>query len=439
MLSPEQNPDTVVIGGGLAGLATAALLARAGRSVRLVEQSHNLGGRARTKVLDGFYFNIGPHALYRSGAGSTVLRELGIQPRGAAPPVSGGFAIKGGVKQTFPAGLISLLTTGLFGLSAKLETARLLSSLSKIDPTRVMNLSVREWVDRQLSQESVRELILATFRLATYTNAPDLLSAGAAIQQLQKALAHGVLYLDHGWQTLVDGLVEAATKAGVIMETGVKVECVERGDAGQVTAIRLGNGRTCRAATVVLTCTAGIAAGLVQGGRQTSLARWAEDSIPVRAACLDVALNRLPNPGARFALGIDAPLYLSVHSAAAELAPEGGALIQVAKYLPPDHGARPEDDEHELEHLLDLVQPRWREAIVHRRFLPDMIVMNAIASAEWNGTLGRPGPAVHDVPGLYVAGDWVGSEGLLADASLASARQAAAMIFQSKVATAAVG
>ena len=33
-----------------------------------------------------------------------------------------------------------------------------------------------------------------------------------------------------------------------------------------------------------------------------------------------------------------------------------------------------------------------------------------------------------DVPGLYVVGDWVGDEGLLVDASLASARKAADLI-----------
>jgi phytoene dehydrogenase-like protein len=103
-------------------------------------------------------------------------------------------------------------------------------------------------------------------------------------------------------------------------------------------------------------------------------------------------------------------------------------LIQTAKYLPPDDTDTAETVERELEGLLDLVQPGWREVVVHRRFLPDMIVMNAMPTASAGGTRGRPSPEIADVPGLYVAGDWVGDEGLLVDASLASAKRAAEMI-----------
>jgi phytoene dehydrogenase-like protein len=438
MLSVEQTTDTVVIGGGIAGLATATFLARSGQSVRLVEQSQHPGGRARTKVQDGFFMNIGPHALYLQGAGFRILKELGVEPLGNVPSVSGAFAVHGGVKHTFPAGLVSLLTTGLFGLSAKLETARLLSSLPKIDGTRLMKVSVRDWVESEITHPTVRELILATFRLSTYTNAPELMSAGAAIEQLKKALNKSVLYLDHGWQTLVDGLIESAKRAGVIIETGVKVEGIECGISGRVEAVRLDDGRAYKASTVVLASSPAIAASLVERGDRTSLSQWAASAMPVKAACLDVALSRLPDPRARFALGIDAPLYFSVHSASASLAPAGAAMIHVAKYLPPDHTARAEDDEREMEGLLDLVQPGWRKVIVYRRMLPDMIVMNAIATVQTEGTEGRPGPAVPDVPGLFVAGDWVGREGLLVDASLASAKQAAELIVNHGKAAAAV-
>ncbi|MFP5265523.1 MAG: phytoene desaturase family protein [Blastocatellia bacterium] len=428
MQSSEQRSDAVVVGGGVSGLAAAVFLARGGKSVRLFEQSHAAGGRARTRQQGGFYLNIGPHALYRGGRGIEILRELGVELRGRVPSVSGAFAVKGGVKHTFPAGMVSLLTTSLFGLPAKLETARLLGSIAKLDGAAAMGMSLREWVDSHISHADVREFLLAVFRVSTYTNAPERMSAGAAIEQLKLAFTKSVLYLDGGWQTIVDGLMRKAEQAGVSVEAGAKVEVVLRDAAGAARGVRLADGREFGSRNVVIASSPAVAARLVEHGRQTSLARWADEAVTVKAACLDVALDYLPKPKATFALGVDRPLYLSVHSAAARLAPEGGAMIHVAKYLPPDHDDAPEAVERELEGLLDLVQPGWRAAVAQRRFLPDLVVMNDTATALRDGTKGRPGPRVSDVPGLFVSGDWVGGEGLLVDASLASAKQAAELV-----------
>lgn len=51
---------TVVIGAGAAGLATAALLAREGHEVTVLEKSPSVGGRAGLLVRDGFRFDTGP-------------------------------------------------------------------------------------------------------------------------------------------------------------------------------------------------------------------------------------------------------------------------------------------------------------------------------------------------------------------------------------------
>jgi phytoene desaturase len=58
--APEKGPArVVVIGGGIAGLATAALLASRGHSVDLLEQNDELGGRVGSFERDGFRFDTG--------------------------------------------------------------------------------------------------------------------------------------------------------------------------------------------------------------------------------------------------------------------------------------------------------------------------------------------------------------------------------------------
>jgi phytoene desaturase len=51
---------TIVIGGGIAGLAAAALLARDGHDVTLLERNAAVGGRAGSWEQDGFRFDTGP-------------------------------------------------------------------------------------------------------------------------------------------------------------------------------------------------------------------------------------------------------------------------------------------------------------------------------------------------------------------------------------------
>lgn len=87
--------DTVVIGGGLSGLIASIYAAQAGHSVALVERNEKLGGRASSEVIKGNVLNMGAHALYQSGEGMSIFRELGISIDGGKIPF-GGDAVFGG-------------------------------------------------------------------------------------------------------------------------------------------------------------------------------------------------------------------------------------------------------------------------------------------------------------------------------------------------------
>ena len=150
---------------------------------------------------------------------------------------------------------------------------------------------------------------------------------------------------------------------------------------------------------------------------------FAEEAAPVRASHLDVALRALPRARPSLVLGADRPLYASVHSSYAEVAPEGGAVIHLGRYLAPDERVDPAAARRELEALLEQIQPGWRGHLVHARFAPASLVMHALPEARSGGVAGRPASLV--TPGVAAAGDWVGDTGLLLEASLASALAAA--------------
>ena len=420
-MQTENRLQVIVVGGGLAGLAAATYLARDGQAVTLYEKADYTGGRATTHQEGEFYFNQGPHALYLGGPASQVLDELGVAYKGHKPVLNRALAIDQGRLFGLPLGARTMLTTKLLDLGGKGELIRFLARLSKINADELENISVADWLARDFRQASVRRVLPAFCRLTTYVNAPELLSAAIFVRQLQASVKYGVVYIDGGWQTLVDGLKEAARRSGVKIETGTKVEQVEY-ETGRVQGVRLADGQFRPAQNVVLANGhPAQAAGLFGQRVPEALADWVAHSWTVQAACLNLALRKLPQPQTTFALGIDQPLYYSVHSEWAKLGPAGNAVIHALRYLPVGPTSDARQDEQTLEAMLDCLQPGWQSEVIERRFLPKMTVCHVVQGQKVK-------VAVPGIAGLYVAGDWVNATGWLSDAALGSAQAAAHQI-----------
>lgn len=148
-MTSDGNP-TIVLGGGLAGLAAALALTRAGRRVVVLERHPGVGGLARTVARGGFRFDLGGHRFYTADAridaflGALMAGELVTVPRRSR-------ILLGGRYIDYPLRPVSAVA-GL-GLRA---TVRILRDYAlecvKARTRRAPAISLEEWVVSQFGR-----------------------------------------------------------------------------------------------------------------------------------------------------------------------------------------------------------------------------------------------------------------------------------------------
>src|SRR5258708_32182153 len=107
--------DVVIIGGGIAGLATAYELSRRGVSFVLLEQRQRPGGVILSEQVDGFTIDGGPDALIiQKRDGIALCEELGLGERliPTKPPRLAYIQRGGRLPAHPPAAVMGLPTTG---------------------------------------------------------------------------------------------------------------------------------------------------------------------------------------------------------------------------------------------------------------------------------------------------------------------------------------
>ncbi|QCJ42609.1 NAD(P)/FAD-dependent oxidoreductase [Bacillus sp. S3] len=420
--------EVAIIGGGIAGLTAAIYAAKAGKRTIVLEQQKQLGGRAITNKKQGVYFNLGAHALYK-GEAYEAFRELGLRLDGSTPSIDAYGMWK---EQLFPipTNPSSFIQTPLLSWGGKLELAKWFIKLGKMDTSVWNQISIRDWIETHLNDPMLRNVFYALLRTSTYVLAPELHAAGPALKQLQCALK-GVLYLDKGWGTLVEELRELAVQQGVELVTGCKVAAVDHQDQ-KVHAILCEDGTRIEVSNVILTTPPSISHNLVPHADQTALDTWNKQAIPVTVACLDVGLRQLPIQEHQFIYGLDQPIFFTHQSREGKprpaiLSDDGTQVISLLKYQGPLTDAA--KDERELEQVLDVVQPGWRNELVSKQFLPKMTVVHDFPHMK---RMEDPGPAVPEIEGLYIAGDWASHGELLVNASVASAKRAVSQLLNTR-------
>ncbi len=269
----------VVIGAGIAGLATAALMLREGWDVVVVEKQRSVGGRAGVLEVDGFRFDTGPSWYLMPEAfdeffracGTSTERELDLVPLSPAYRVynEGGAAldIETGVDNV--AELFESLEPGAGDkVRAYLTRASDVYAIALRNflyttfshPTQLLSKDVltRLGTLALLLTRSLDALVAAQFKdyrlrqVLTYP-AVFLSTEPQAAPALYSLMSHtdlveGVRYPLGGFAAVVDAIARQA--AGATFELGTAVVAINHAH-GRATGVTLDDGRTIPADAIV--------------------------------------------------------------------------------------------------------------------------------------------------------------------------------------------
>ena len=296
----------IVVGAGLAGLATAMEASVRGHHVVVLDQRSTIGGRASSELRDEFPIGFGPHFLLKKGPLHRLVLKISRMKPSTLP---------------LRPHRIELVGQGM------------------MQPRSPM-------IEAVLYRRAVRKYEMAHPSIRA---AEQFASWGMGSELRSKALLRSkLLGLKEGWSGLIGRLAVTLDEVGVPIETGAKVTHVERNK------VHLSDGRHIETDVIVLAC----------GYRRTKqLLPNIPDCESLKASTIDIALDSTPL-GDRQAI-LDAKNSIGLFDMK-QIHPGisvSGSLLSAICFSDKSKEQRMEM----LDQFLDERAPGWRSHILHER------------------------------------------------------------------------
>jgi oxygen-dependent protoporphyrinogen oxidase len=437
--SPEL--DVAVVGAGIAGLAAAHHLQRAGLDVRVFEASGRVGGRMASTRRDGYLLDEGAETIAARGYDATweLIRATGI-PRADVLPIGGGLALwRGGRAHAHlghPAGLLTGAGMSGAGRLAWLRfTAGLVARARRFDPDRSEHTPCGEQTISEFTAGRHRDLHDALLQpLASHCFAwrPERSAIAPMLTNFLAVGGAGARWMTYrtGMDTLARALAERLP-----VDLDAPAQGVEPpGAPGAPAQLHLASGRTVTARRVLLAVPAPVALALHQDLPEDEREFLTASTYTpmLKVACL---LDRpLPSPTRSTSYAVSVPATESLvctglildHIKAPGRAPEGRGLVSLfaSPWASPDLLGAPDEEIAETllaeaERFLPGLNAATVTTVVHR-FPAGLPETTPHALRARPAFLTRPTRAVE------FAGDWLmlrpSSEGAIRSARIAGSR-----------------
>jgi 15-cis-phytoene desaturase len=428
MTGGKHMPKIIVAGGGLAGLASAALLCKAGYETILFEKMTQIGGRATVLEKDGFRLNFGAHAVYGRDKSfmQQTLDKLGIElPWCTANAEKVRYVLPDGTVTTAPISPKGILETKLLpGIHNKLDFLRAVLSIMFSKKTETDNKLLGEWVDSLSWSDPTKEFLIHLAGTNFFTKNPRELELSRFRKYYHRVLrAHNpVSYINGGWGKLIQALEQCIVSNGGQILPKSSVSKVLFTD-GKVKGVLVG--KTEYEADAVLLCVPPSAFKRMLADtplfEQVSPYMTQE---PNTVFVYDVALSKRIRNDISYVNDLQNHIFITDPSLYdSTCVPPGGQLLQSIAYITPEEA----EDENvlaaltkQVEDLYDKFYAGWREQLAFTR-VTERATVQVIG---WRSGQMRLPTAFRNVGNCFFAGDWCEGEGSVSDIAFYSALHA---------------
>ncbi len=259
--------DIIVVGAGPGGASAAALLAKKGKRVLLVDKNNKAGGRMTTLQRDGFSFEMFPINCVPTHNSNfqTLLEEIEMQDEvELIVPEADNTGVlmyedDKGVVRSWGMGdsslsLLKTLSVPWWNPRALYRAIRFLAKMASLPESEINKLyeiSAMEYVDQFKVPKGVRTHFLAAFGEGAFEMTSDRTSAAEAIKLFQEANKNGGgRYYRKGIGHVFEVCAAAVEKLGGTVLLKTRVQSIDVED-GRVTGITTEDGQKFNAPVVL--------------------------------------------------------------------------------------------------------------------------------------------------------------------------------------------